>query len=149
MFTWSVKASNVTSCVSFQELSVQNQSLIFLHSCWNKLPYLLIHFNTSWLLHIRGSRNKSNEVGSPKSEVRSPKLEVGVGVGSRKSLLATEHFLNCIQNSITALLGMRTFTNFLQSWWSVTNPPPPGGYSSEFSVGVCRPVLQILTLFQS
>ena len=25
----------------------------------------------------------------------------------------------------------------------------PGGYSSEFVVGVCRPILQILTLFQT
>ena len=28
-------------------------------------------------------------------------------------------------------------------------PPPPGGYSWEFLVRVCRPVLQILTLFQT
>ena len=31
----------------------------------------------------------------------------------------------------------------------VVSRPPPGGYSWEFLVGVCRPVLQILTLFQT
>ena len=37
----------------------------------------------------------------------------------------------------------------MQKRKNMFNPFPPGGYSWEFLVGVCRPVLQILTLFQT
>ena len=33
--------------------------------------------------------------------------------------------------------------------WSLLSEPAGGGYSWEFQVGVCRPLLQILTLFQT
>ena len=44
--------------------------------------------------------------------------------------------------TLISLHKARDFSSlFIGSW--------PGGYSSEFVVGVCRPILQILTLFQT
>ena len=44
-----------------------------------------------------------------------------------------------------SLVREKTKLSFI-SQLVVSRPPPPGGYYWEFLVGVCRPVLQILTL---